>query len=36
MEMIHALAEAYAEKFSSPEPAWAAALSKETREYHPQ
>lgn len=36
MELIHALAEAYAEKFSSPEPAWAAALSKETREYHPQ
>ncbi len=36
MEMIHALAEAYAEKFSSSEPAWAVALSKETREYHPQ
>jgi caffeoyl-CoA O-methyltransferase len=36
MEMIHPLAEAYAEKFSTPEPAWAVALSKETREYHPQ
>lgn len=36
MEIIHTLAEAYAEKFSSPEPAWAQKLAKETRENHPK
>lgn len=36
MEIIHTLAEAYAEQFSSPEPAWAQTLANETRENHPK
>jgi caffeoyl-CoA O-methyltransferase len=36
MEIIHTLAEAYAEQFSSPEPVWAQTLANETREKHPK
>lgn len=36
MELINTLAAGYAEKYSSPEPAWAKALAAETRIVHPK